>query len=96
MIPPRRWPSPLLVLALLLLVYFVAACDDDDPTGGTLDTTAPSPVIDLEVFALTDTSATLRWTAPGDDARQGTAAEYDIRWLRARSRPEGISRPPRG
>jgi hypothetical protein len=76
----RRGPRSLLRLALLLAICLAGACDDDDPTGETPDTTAPSPVIDLGVVALSDSSATLRWTAPGDDGREGTATEYDIRW----------------
>ncbi|MBM3317974.1 MAG: SUMF1/EgtB/PvdO family nonheme iron enzyme [Candidatus Eisenbacteria bacterium] len=35
---------------------------------------------DLAVAAVTDTSATLNWSAPGDDGSVGTAAEYDLRW----------------
>ncbi len=34
---------------------------------------------DLRVFALGDSSLTLTWTAPGDDATTGRATRYDIR-----------------
>lgn len=49
-------------------------------TGDTGDTTAPSAVTNLLVDATTDTTATLAWTAPGDDNNSGTATSYDIRY----------------
>jgi uncharacterized protein (TIGR02145 family) len=45
-----------------------------------LDDTEPSAVMDLEVKSVTSNSATLEWTAPGDDGNTGTASEYDIRY----------------
>ncbi|HBV57945.1 MAG TPA: hypothetical protein DEB73_01620 [Candidatus Magasanikbacteria bacterium] len=51
---------------------------DTGDTGG--DTTAPSAVTNLLVDAMTDTTATLTWTAPGDDNNSGTASQYDIRY----------------
>ncbi|MEK7189806.1 MAG: fibronectin type III domain-containing protein, partial [Patescibacteria group bacterium] len=51
---------------------------DTGGTGG--DTTAPSAVTNLLVDATTDTTATLAWTAPGDDNNSGTASQYDIRY----------------
>lgn len=44
------------------------------------DTTAPSKVTDLEVVAITNSSAILQWRAPGDDGTQGRASSYDIRF----------------
>jgi formylglycine-generating enzyme required for sulfatase activity len=44
------------------------------------DRTAPAGVTDLAVGSPTYASLTLTWTAPGDDANQGTATEYDIRY----------------
>ena len=40
----------------------------------------PAPIVDLEVIATDDTSATLCWTAPGADADSGWARSYDIRY----------------
>jgi len=43
------------------------------------DTTAPSGISNLSVTGTTTSTATLRWTAPGDDAGVGTASSYDVR-----------------
>lgn len=42
---------------------------------------APSDIADFHITNINSTSATLSWTAPGDDGSVGTAAEYDIRML---------------
>ena len=47
---------------------------------GTLDTTPPNQITDLSSTNLTQTSADLSWTAPGDNNTQGTAASYDLRY----------------
>ncbi|MEZ4399979.1 MAG: lamin tail domain-containing protein [Kofleriaceae bacterium] len=44
------------------------------------DLSPPAAVVDLAVTAVGATSATLTWTAPGDDGDAGTAAAYDLRW----------------
>jgi hypothetical protein len=45
------------------------------------DSTAPSSTTDLAVDpTVTQTSLTLRWTAPGDDGTVGTAYLYDLRY----------------
>lgn len=49
-------------------------------TGGE-DTTAPGDISDLQVTGVTDTTATVSWTAPGDDGTVGTATVYDVRFL---------------
>ena len=41
---------------------------------------APAEVADLQFIDSTSTSATLAWTAPGDDSTVGTASQYDIRY----------------
>jgi chitodextrinase len=43
------------------------------------DLTPPAAVIDLALLTVTSNSITLRWTAPGDDGSEGTAAGYDVR-----------------
>ncbi|MEM6531829.1 MAG: fibronectin type III domain-containing protein [Myxococcota bacterium] len=40
---------------------------------------APAQVFDLTQSGSGATSATVRWTAPGDDARSGTVTRYDVR-----------------
>ena len=48
-------------------------------TPAFVDVTRPAPIA-VQVSALTDTTATLSWTAVGDDSLTGTAASYDIRY----------------
>lgn len=44
------------------------------------DVVRPGPVASLAVTGMTDTTATLGWTAVGDDSLTGTATRYDIRY----------------
>jgi len=44
------------------------------------DTTPPGAVTNLALTSITSNSATLTWTAPGDDGYVGTAARYDVRY----------------
>jgi len=44
------------------------------------DATPPDKVVDLSVEAVTASSVTLGWTAPGDDGSTGRASSYDIRY----------------
>ncbi|HUQ04818.1 MAG TPA: lamin tail domain-containing protein [Kofleriaceae bacterium] len=44
------------------------------------DVAPPSAVTDLAATAVSPTSVTVRWTAPGDDGAAGTAARYELRW----------------
>ncbi len=70
--------------------YFVLRVADEVPNWSAFsnvavkttsgDITPPSTITDLAVTATTGTSASLRWTAPGDDGTTGTAASYDIRY----------------
>lgn len=53
------------------------------PTGTTLpgaDTVAPAAVTNLAVSTSAQTTATLSWTAVGDDGTTGRATTYDIRY----------------
>jgi chitodextrinase len=45
------------------------------------DLTRPAPIA-LSVSSRTDTTATLGWTAVGDDSLTGTATSYDVRYSR--------------
>lgn len=64
----------------LMIAVFVQGCGNDDDGPGPGDTTPPAAVTDLSVASTTDSSATLAWTAPGDDGMSGTASEYDVRY----------------
>ena len=44
------------------------------------DVIRPAPVATVSVTGTTETSASLRWTAVGDDSLVGTAASYDVRY----------------
>ncbi len=44
------------------------------------DLAPPARIADLTATAATATRVELRWTAPGDDDRRGTAATYELRW----------------
>jgi len=49
----------------------------------SVDTTPPATISDLAVVSTSSSSATLAWTAPGDDGNQGTAQSYDLRYAGA-------------
>jgi predicted outer membrane repeat protein len=63
----------------VLLVSLTISCGSKDPVAPG-DNTPPAAVSNLRVFSTTATSATLRWTAPGNDGMSGTAALYDVRY----------------
>ena len=44
------------------------------------DTIPPSAIVDLSIPKFDETSISLAWTAPGDDAFAGRAAAYDLRY----------------
>jgi len=44
------------------------------------DTIRPAPVASLAVTGTTEVTATVAWTAVGDDSLTGTAASYDLRY----------------
>ena len=44
------------------------------------DTIRPAPIATLAVTGVTDSTATLGWTAVGDDSLTGTATAYNIRY----------------
>ena len=73
----RHWTVAAAVCAAFAALVF--SCSG----GGGVDVdddTYPSQVIDLRVTAVTPTTVSLEWTAPGDDDTVGTAAEYDLRY----------------
>ncbi|MBD3337381.1 MAG: hypothetical protein GF355_17855, partial [Candidatus Eisenbacteria bacterium] len=78
----RARPAALVVscLAAIWMVLLGFGCGSDDDKPPAPDTTPPEAVSDLSVASVTDSSATLAWTAPGDDGGDGTAAAYDVRY----------------
>lgn len=46
----------------------------------TIDNVPPSAVTDLSVVSVSASAAILRWKAPGEDANQGTADKYNLRY----------------
>ncbi len=75
----RARTLPRLGVMLATTVLLVSGCGDGDEGGPAPDTTPPAAVADLSLSAVTDSSATLSWQAPGDDGISGTASAYDIR-----------------
>ena len=73
------------------LYYFAIKTADEVPNWAGLsnvisrttlaapDTTRPAPTATLVITGSTETSASLRWTAVGDDSLTGTAASFDVR-----------------
>jgi hypothetical protein len=68
-----------LICTLLLSCSKSGSGTDDDDDGGADDNTAPATVSDLKVDFLTTTTATLSWTAPGDDGYIGWCYQMDFR-----------------
>ena len=64
----------------VLLIILSVECSRNDVNAPPPDVESPSYVIDLKVDYTTISSATLTWTAPGDDGDRGTASQYDVRY----------------
>jgi hypothetical protein len=69
--------------------YFALKAADEEQNWSSLSNVASAAVgpdivapaqVALGVIAVTDTSATIGWTASGDDGNQGTASRYDMRY----------------
>ncbi len=68
--------------------FAIRAFDEDSNIGemsnspGTtiIENILPGTIIDLAVVNTTTTTATLTWTAPGDDGASGTASGYEVRY----------------
>lgn len=73
-----RGRSPALLLGLALSLIGLGGCGEGSKN---TDTTNPSPISDLAVADVGDSSVTLTWTAPGDDGMDGAAGSYDLRYL---------------
>lgn len=55
----------------------------DAKTYSSDDDTPPAEITDLKVIETTESSATLTWTAVGDDGNTGMATAYDLRYAKA-------------
>ncbi|RKX25431.1 MAG: hypothetical protein DRP45_05915 [Candidatus Zixiibacteriota bacterium] len=77
-------------LAPNTIYYFAIMTADEVPNWSSLsnvpngatstETTPPAVIANLGVSSTTEHTATLSWTAPGDDGNTGTATQYDIRF----------------
>jgi hypothetical protein len=56
------------------------------------DLVPPAAIVDLGAASVTASRIELRWTAPGDDGRRGTAARYQLRWSTAPLDEAGFAR----
>jgi hypothetical protein len=72
-----------LIVLVTLLLALAASCGEDAPVQPDQDTRPPAAVADLSCPTVTSSSATLTWTAPGDDGASGTASQYDVRYSTA-------------
>jgi Leucine-rich repeat (LRR) protein len=61
-------------------LFAFASCSDKGTNGDADDGNTPYIILDMSVSSTTDSSITLGWTATGDDADQGTASSYDLRY----------------
>lgn len=62
-----------------------ATAGESAPPPPELDEAAPDAIADLAVIHITETTAELAWTAPGDDGDEGTAASYELGLLQGRA-----------
>ncbi len=66
------------LMSIGLVSVWAAGCGDDEES----DAIAPETVSDLHVTDSSGSTLTLAWTAPGDDAGNGRAEGYDLRYWR--------------
>ena len=75
-LPAQPMRRRFLVVALSLY----ACSDQSEMPVDPGDTMPPSAVQNLHPIAVTDSSVTLEWTAPGNNGAAGTASIYDLRY----------------
>jgi formylglycine-generating enzyme required for sulfatase activity len=80
---PTPVPSILAAITMVAMSILGTGCGDEGDPVPTGDTSPPAAVTDLAAGSPTTTTMNLIWTAPGDDANTGIAAEYDIRYSTA-------------
>lgn len=84
--------SALPFVSALLIV--LAGCGDDDGAGPKVDATPPGRVGDLTAASPSQDRVLLTWTAPGDDAMEGRASRYDVRYSPTPLTPQGWASAP--
>ena len=67
------------LISLLACLLVATSCSDEKHVLPP-DSISPSYVTDLKVVALTNSTAILAWTAPGDDGNKGKPSVYDLRF----------------
>ncbi len=66
----------------------------NSPMAAVPDAVAPATISDLAVTAVTATTVTLQWTAPGDEGSLGTATSFEVRyWTDGSSWSSGTTVP---
>lgn len=73
----------LAAVSIFVLVFASCSKKGGDADNGGDDGNMPYVILDLHVSTVSDSSVTLAWTATGDDADQGTASTYDIRYSKS-------------
>jgi formylglycine-generating enzyme required for sulfatase activity len=68
------------LLLTALAVWLIPGCSQDASTVVQPADKTPPAASALRLTAVTPTSATLSWQAPGDDELRGTADRYDLRY----------------
>ena len=59
------------------------------------DSIPPDPILDLAALGTGSNTITVEWTATGDDGRNGTASEYDIRYAAFAIHEDNFNAAPR-
>ena len=65
---------------LITILCAVSGCSESNEPTEPLGPTSPAAVTNLDAFAPTSSSVTLRWTAPKGGGSAAAGAEYDIRY----------------
>jgi len=76
-------PRAIAAASLLVLATGFIGCSKDDVATQPPDSTPPDAT-SLRVDAVSDTSITLSWRAPGGDGMRGLADRYDLRYATTR------------
>lgn len=76
---PARNSAFYFSLLLIILIIQLVSCADKRATAPA-DFSPPAKIINLVAGEPTDSSITLQWTSPGDDADSGMAYGYDLRY----------------
>ncbi len=70
----------ILMIPILISYILIISCSKSGTGKDADDGNTPYVILDLNVKAFDDSTATLSWTATGDDADVGTASKYDLRY----------------